>query len=271
MLQTLTPFPIRIHRAAVHAIDRSWGDFTMIYSFWRIYGVDRLGASISLPTGDVPLEPENLYIIPAQLAFHPASMESISLTSVHFDVGNIADVSGSSVLQRIHILNVSQFPKETVSQITTCCEAGTRSIQAMQRLGGHMHLIMAEWFESLNESEKTAALQLRERSSRIGPAIELIQNNYARCISLDDIGATLHLSPDHTARLFREALGITPHRYLEHTRLRTAITLLLDSDASIDTIAEQTGFGNRHYFSRVFKKHYGHGPAKYRRRNRALI
>ncbi|MEO0586838.1 MAG: helix-turn-helix transcriptional regulator, partial [Planctomycetota bacterium] len=57
----------------------------------------------------------------------------------------------------------------------------------------------------------------------------------------------------------------TPAQYLRERRVTAAATMLRSSDASIETIASETGFGDRSYFSRAFKQVLGVSPGAYRR------
>lgn len=68
-------------------------------------------------------------------------------------------------------------------------------------------------------------------------------------------------------RAFRRHFGTSPARYVTETRVREAARLLLQSEESIDAIAQQTGFPNRAYFSRVFKRVTDQAPASFRRRH----
>ena len=49
--------------------------------------------------------------------------------------------------------------------------------------------------------------------------------------------------------------------------MRESARLLLQSDETIDAIADDTGFPNRAYFSRVFKQITGEAPAGFRRKH----
>jgi transcriptional regulator GlxA family with amidase domain len=62
-------------------------------------------------------------------------------------------------------------------------------------------------------------------------------------------------------------MGDRAARYVTEMRVREAAKLLLQTDASIDAIAEQTGFPNRAHFSRVFKQVTGAAPAGFRRQH----
>ena len=50
--------------------------------------------------------------------------------------------------------------------------------------------------------------------------------------------------------------------------MREAARLLVQGDATLEAIAERTGFPNRAYFSRVFKQVTAESPAAFRRRHR---
>ena len=47
-------------------------------------------------------------------------------------------------------------------------------------------------------------------------------------------------------------------------RLEMACELLLHTHLTIQQVSAQTGFGGRHYFSRVFRKEMGCTPSEYR-------
>ena len=74
-----------------------------------------------------------------------------------------------------------------------------------------------------------------------------------------------HITPTHFRRLFRQRLGLPPHRFLIHCRLEKAAALLLRGHGSIAEIAFDTGFTDQNYFSRMFKQQYRITPLEYRR------
>jgi len=73
------------------------------------------------------------------------------------------------------------------------------------------------------------------------------------------------VSREHLIRLFREATGLAPRRYLDHRRARRAAGLLLRTSLSIATIGERVGWGDPVTFSRRFRAHYGVSATAYRR------
>ncbi|MGE4564891.1 MAG: helix-turn-helix domain-containing protein [Victivallaceae bacterium] len=101
---------------------------------------------------------------------------------------------------------------------------------------------------------------------RIGEVISRIERDYARPLTLKDLAATVHVSPNHLLRLFKAATGVTPGDYLFGIRLDRAARQLRESDRAISEIAAAVGFADSNYFTRRFRARFGQSPREYRRR-----
>ncbi|MBQ4050975.1 MAG: helix-turn-helix domain-containing protein, partial [Oscillospiraceae bacterium] len=66
------------------------------------------------------------------------------------------------------------------------------------------------------------------------------------------------------SHLFREKMGISPHRFILSRRMEEAKKLLTYSSMTVSEIAKSIGFDDPSYFSRIFRKHTGHVPTDYR-------
>lgn len=100
---------------------------------------------------------------------------------------------------------------------------------------------------------------------RLQRVIDLIEHRIADDLSLDDLAAQACLSPYHFARLFRQATGLTPHRYVTERRIQLAKEKLSLGRMSLAEIALETGFGSQANFSRVFRKATGCSPGEFKR------
>ncbi len=69
---------------------------------------------------------------------------------------------------------------------------------------------------------------------------------------------------------FRAAMGVSAAECVRERRIARAADFLLSSDWTIDRIADEAGFPNRHYLSRVFAARMGVAPAAYRARRPTL-
>tara|TARA_R110001592_G_scaffold93168_1_gene270754 strand:- start:13620 stop:14600 length:981 start_codon:yes stop_codon:yes gene_type:complete len=66
-------------------------------------------------------------------------------------------------------------------------------------------------------------------------------------------------------RRFRRALGLTPNQYLQDIRIENGRELLKSTDLSIQDVAENVGYRDTAYFSRVFKARVGLTPSEYKK------
>ena len=73
-----------------------------------------------------------------------------------------------------------------------------------------------------------------------------------------------YINKFYLSRIFKEVTSFTINDYLNVNRIKKAHRLLLETDDSITSIAEQLGYENITYFERVFKKYRNMTPLKYR-------
>lgn len=70
------------------------------------------------------------------------------------------------------------------------------------------------------------------------------------------------------SKMFREVMARPITQYLIEFRLEKAKEALASrADAKIAAVAEECGFNDYPYFSKVFKKHYGVSPLEYKEKN----
>jgi AraC family transcriptional regulator len=67
------------------------------------------------------------------------------------------------------------------------------------------------------------------------------------------------------AREFRACHGMSVGEYGRRVRLSWAATELVSGDRSLAEVAAEAGFADQSHFTRLFKRHVGTTPARYRR------
>ncbi len=100
-------------------------------------------------------------------------------------------------------------------------------------------------------------------------AVNFIQDNAARDISVRDIAAALYLSPRTVQYLFRRHLNTTPTAYLRTIRLAQARKELIAGDRSVTTVAATAarwGFAHTGRFAVLYRRTYGESPHETLRR-----
>jgi AraC family transcriptional regulator len=106
---------------------------------------------------------------------------------------------------------------------------------------------------------------------RLKRVLDFVEARLGDDISLDDLAAEACLSPFHFSRLFRDATGKSPHRYLTERRIETAKRSLRADGASLAEIALDSGFGSQANFIRAFRKATGMTPGQQRALHRRSL
>lgn len=94
--------------------------------------------------------------------------------------------------------------------------------------------------------------------------LDFIETRLGEDITLEDLAGQACLSAFHFSRLFHEATGMPPHRYVVERRIEAARRMLLSERSTLAAIALEAGFGSQANFSRTFRKLTGMTPGQYR-------
>jgi transcriptional regulator GlxA family with amidase domain len=109
------------------------------------------------------------------------------------------------------------------------------------------------------------AVQLTDRA----PLAELqawMVDHVADDLSVEALARRAAMSPRNFARVFAQSVGTTPARHVERLRVEAARRRLEESDAGVDVIAAQCGFGSRESLRRAFARTVRVSPSAYRAR-----
>jgi AraC-like DNA-binding protein len=100
---------------------------------------------------------------------------------------------------------------------------------------------------------------------RLRRVLDYLDSRLPDRVELGDLAELAGLSSSHFSRAFKASTGMAPYQWQLHARIRQAQAQLLDTDASLDEIAEATGFADAVHFGRTFRKLIGAAPAAWRR------
>lgn len=79
------------------------------------------------------------------------------------------------------------------------------------------------------------------------------------------LASSLGMGVVRFVREFKRTFAATPHQYLHQRRLARAREMMLATDATLTTIAVETGFASHSHFSTAFRAEMGMSPSHYRR------
>lgn len=103
--------------------------------------------------------------------------------------------------------------------------------------------------------------------NRIQNAVDFIEENLSKPISLTDVSKAAFSSLSYFHRVFYFMTGYTVKEYIRRRRLSQAAYQLHCTKLSIIDIALNAGYETPESFTRAFKKHYGISPRSFRQTN----
>jgi len=129
----------------------------------------------------------------------------------------------------------------------------------------HLSLLLVE--VARLAQDVPAALETRDERT-LRAVFAAIDAGYRGRLSLAHVADAAGLTPGYLTTLVRERTGRTVGAWIAERRLAEARRLLVESDATVEAIADRVGFGDATHLIRVFRRAHGVTPAAWRRRQR---
>ncbi len=228
--------------------------------FWRLYYNMGRGNHVRVQGERIELGPERIVLLPAGLEF-----DSVGLVSVwHFWIHFATEPSFAFHVDEPIILKSDDDLRYEVGKATEA-HHGAGHAKHAQRV---YHTCAALLHHCIAQIEIRPQTAYPPTLNRI---LLYIRDNPAADLSNATLAIQAGMSREGFIRWFTAQTGTSPGRTVTLSRIEHGGQLLALTDQSIDAIAEASGFANRYYFTRVFSRHKGCGPAEFRRRNRSTL
>lgn len=124
-----------------------------------------------------------------------------------------------------------------------------------------------EWLQEVRERIRlanTKPLFSPEIQSSIVKAMSLVQQNISEPMTSSEIAQMVNMSGSYFSQCFKQYVGQTYTDYVRDIRMERAKEYLRGTSKTIQWIAEQIGYSDEKYFSRLFREHVGMLPSEYR-------
>ncbi|MDF2718236.1 MAG: hypothetical protein K0R28_5161 [Paenibacillus sp.] len=92
-----------------------------------------------------------------------------------------------------------------------------------------------------------------------------IEHHAFQNVQMKDIAVQFDLHPVQFTRRFQKVFGVSPSRYLFSIRMEKAKSLLIQTDYTLDHVAQLCGYDNGYYFSRMFTQYTKMNPSVFRK------
>ena len=246
---------ITLHEAGYLPANNRW-NFPAVFSpFWRFYYNGARGHCMLFGERMVELTPAQLVIIPPHSLFHCLGSKPVPTFWLSFSL-----TRKPSHNQSIPIL---LSPRDTELCLIRDLRELVLADQNWEPTDAIYRNSLALLQVVLSRPELRWQPPVPENLDRVRQHVEA---NLKSKLTAPALARRAGWSIASFNRNFRRHFGSTPATYVTQMRVREAARLLLHTDETIDAVAELTGFPNRAYFSRVFKRMTDEAPAGFRRR-----
>lgn len=140
--------------------------------------------------------------------------------------------------------------------------------EQLSRLGSLDDIL--QWLNSFCDKICTLLTERKEKRSDkfVHMAKRYIHEHYNEKLTLSDIADHLKISPGYLSTSFSNYMNRTVSDYIAEVKIEHAKELIDSGQYLIYEIANQLGFENAYYFSKVFKKITGMSPKNYEYRHK---
>ena len=103
-----------------------------------------------------------------------------------------------------------------------------------------------------------------EQNKHVTNIVKYMYLHIGENLYLEDICERFELSKSYVNTIFLKCTQHAPMEFFTNLKMRQACNMLRDSDMYVYEIAQQLGYKDQYYFSRLFKKVVGMSPKEYK-------
>ena len=255
------PLPVYIRSAGYNEAESGWQEYDtdkpFVQIFWCVQGAGEFfltgGSSVTVHPG------ETFFRMPGEIHHH-RSCDPVSPWSYYwftFDGDYAEKFMLSYGYPRKNVTGV-ECPTELFSELEILVQKQTGYARR------HALAIAAEILARIGGMDDDVPIE-----SLIKKFMLLVRKHlHDPGVTVHDLAKKLGVHRMTLNKHFKEAVGITPGKYLDGIRLQHAMRLLRDTELSLKEIVENTGIGNQSYFCRLIREKVGVSPAEYRKKFR---
>lgn len=126
-------------------------------------------------------------------------------------------------------------------------------------------LLLSRYYKHSTARNGASAAREQERTTMTARRVYgYMERHYDKKLSVDSLAELFNVSARHLNRIMRRQYGKSVVDVLHDIRIGRAKRLLLETDEKVIAIAMMVGYDDPSFFTRLFQRHVGCPPGKYR-------
>ncbi len=237
-------------------LPKQWTFSRLCEPFWRLYWNSSPGATIRCGNLTVDLDPSSVVLVSPNAACTTTNTGTMDHLYLHFHSVAFHHQTASEIAvlpMAQPLLGIGEKLVELMKMQTLC--TWQISLTARSFIG----MVLAQTHPDMRRSPQLDA--------RVLKVLSYIDEHLQPNTTNAELARLARMNVSSLNQLFKEQIGHTLQVHIRIKRIEKASLMLQFSDASIEQIAEATGFCDRYHFTRVFRSVQKMTPAAYRLSN----
>lgn len=212
----------------------------------------------------------NIAIVPAMVQHRGSWNQEASFSVLSLEPDRLTKIAYESVITgRVELIPhyamqdtfIDRIGKSLAMELTEE-RFGSQLLVDSLTIALSIHLLRhySDWHKPLRDDRGGMPKRKLER------AISYIHDHLAEDLTIEAISDKLEMIQYYFSRLFKQAIGVSPYRYVLEQRIEAAKHLLKKTPLPISIISERVGFANQNQLTIQFRNLTGATPSNYRKR-----
>lgn len=186
-----------------------------------------------------------------------------------YKAGKTLEMCGMREKTPVHRVDCAERLKEYMDQIL---DTPGLEVEAITKRNGYVKLFVAALIES-NERLYPSAVQEHTYPGvvYVKHAMEYISRHYREKIKINELADYIGVNRSYLTNTFKKTIGCSPQEYLVNLRMEKAKSMLLNTQKTINVIAEEVGYSDQLAFSKIFKQKCNMSPRAFREQENKVV
>ena len=129
----------------------------------------------------------------------------------------------------------------------------------------YANICLKQFLTSVKHLDVYRAINKEPENDLLQKVISFMKNNLHKNIRIDEFAHKCNCSTSNIYKLFKNNLDSAPLDFFIHLKMEKACRLLTNTNMKVKEVGRKVGYDDQYYFSRIFSKHIGLSPVKYRK------
>lgn len=239
--------------------DARWNYPVNHYPYNTLYFIEAGDGFVKLGDVQTKLEPERVYLIPADTLYSCWCKSYIS--KVYIEVKALV-VPGYDIFRKEQLVRSLPFNRERMEKLKKLMESG--SVKDQLYLQALVTAVIADFLNEDFLPEDPEILSFK-------PLLDYIDSNLSANLQVSEIGERFGRNPTVISRHFKSKFGVPIKSYMQRLLADKIKEELAATGKSLKEISAYYNFCDQYYMSSFFKAQVGLSPSLYRKQARKQI